>query len=110
MDNNWSWQGGIFGTNAVEFGNNSNVDGPIVGSQILLSNNLATNAFPLINVVPLGCPPMRGVRAAEPAPELLGLSRRAYSTSTRNNTTAWLEHAGQPRRLRPAEPAALLQR
>jgi hypothetical protein len=42
--------------NAVEFGNNANVDGPIVGSQIVLANNLVTNSFPTISEVPSGMP------------------------------------------------------
>jgi Tfp pilus assembly protein PilX len=54
--NNFSFQGGLYATNAVEFGNNVNVDGPIVGSQIVLSNNLTTNAFPFITTVPVGMP------------------------------------------------------
>ena len=69
MENNWSWQGGLYGTNAVEFGNNDNVDGPIVGSQILLSNNLTTNAFPLINVVPIGMPSNQAVYAQPNPPQ-----------------------------------------
>ena len=69
MENNWSWQGGLYGTNAVEFGNNDNVDGPIVGSQIVLSNNLTTNAFPLINVVPIGMPSNAAVYAQPNPPQ-----------------------------------------
>jgi hypothetical protein len=69
MDNNYTWQGGLYGTNAVEFGNNDSVDGPIVGSQILLSNNLATNAFPLINVVPVGMPSNAAVYAQPNPPQ-----------------------------------------
>ena len=68
-DNNMSWQGGLYGTNAVEFGNNDNVDGPIVGSQIVLSNNLTTNAFPLINVVPVGMPSNKAVYAQPNPPQ-----------------------------------------
>jgi hypothetical protein len=56
LDNGDMWQGGLYGTNAVEFGNNVSVDGPIVGSQILLSNNLTTNSFPTISYVPVGMP------------------------------------------------------
>jgi hypothetical protein len=56
LDNGDAWQGGLYGTSAVEFGNNVNVDGPIVGSQILLSNNLVTNSFPTITYVPVGMP------------------------------------------------------
>jgi hypothetical protein len=69
MDNNFTWQGGLYGTNAVEFGNNDNVDGPIVGSQILLSNNLTTNAFPLINIVPVGMPSNAAVYAQPNPPQ-----------------------------------------
>jgi hypothetical protein len=68
-DNNWSFQGGLYGTNAVEFGNNDSVDGPIVGSQIILSNNLATNAFPNISVVPVGMPSNQAVYAQPNPPQ-----------------------------------------
>jgi hypothetical protein len=69
VDNNYSYQGGLYGTNAVEFGNNVNVDGPIVGSQILLSNNLTTNAFPTISVVPVGMPANQEVYAQPNPPQ-----------------------------------------
>jgi hypothetical protein len=67
--NNFSYQGGLYATNAVEFGNNVNVDGPIVGSQIVLSNNLTTNAFPFINVVPVGMPSNNDVYAQPNPPQ-----------------------------------------
>jgi hypothetical protein len=69
MDNNYTWQGGLYGTNAVEFGNNTHVDGPIVGSQIILSNNLTTNAFPNIAVVPVGMPSNDDVYAQPNPPQ-----------------------------------------
>jgi hypothetical protein len=69
LDNNDMWQGGLYGTNAVEFGNNVNVDGPIVGSQILLSNNLTTNSFPTISVVPVGMPSNQNVYAQPNPPQ-----------------------------------------
>jgi hypothetical protein len=69
IDNNFSYQGGLYGTNAVEFGNNVNVDGPIVGSQIVLSNNLTTNAFPNISVVPVGMPSNQEVYAQPNPPQ-----------------------------------------
>jgi Tfp pilus assembly protein PilX len=56
VDNNFSFQGALFATNAVEFGNNVNIGGPIVGSHILLSNNLTTNNFPIVTTVPVGMP------------------------------------------------------
>jgi Tfp pilus assembly protein PilX len=69
LDNGDSWQGGLYGTNAVEFGNNVNVDGPIVGSQIILSNNLTTNAFPTISFVPVGMPSNEEVYAQPNPPQ-----------------------------------------
>jgi hypothetical protein len=69
IDNNYSYQGGLYGTNAVEFGNNVTVDGPIVGSQILLSNNLTTSAFPNISIVPVGMPSNEEVYAQPNPPQ-----------------------------------------
>jgi Tfp pilus assembly protein PilX len=69
VNNNWSFQGALFATNAVELGNNVTVDGPIVGSQILLSNNLATNAFPTITTVPVGMPSNPAVYAQPNPPQ-----------------------------------------
>jgi Tfp pilus assembly protein PilX len=56
LQNGQYFQGGLFGTNNVEYGNNANSDGPIMGSQIILSNNVATNSFPNITTVPVGMP------------------------------------------------------
>jgi Tfp pilus assembly protein PilX len=69
VDNNFSYQGGLYGTNAVQFGNNVNVDGPIVGSQIILANNLTTNAFPNISIVPVGMPSNEEVYAQPNPPQ-----------------------------------------
>ncbi len=70
VDNNNSIQGGLFGTNAIEFGNNVSVGGPVVGSQILLSNNLTTYNFPTITSVPVGMPSNPAVYAQPNPPEL----------------------------------------
>jgi hypothetical protein len=70
VDNNNAVQGGLFGTNAVEFGNNVSVGGPVVGSSIVLSNNLMTYNFPLITTVPAGMPSNPAVYAQPNPPEL----------------------------------------
>src|SRR6266536_154146 len=70
FDNNTSFQGGLYATNAVEFGNNVNIGGPVVGSQILLSNNLTTNSFPEITTVPAGMPSNKTVYAQPNPPQL----------------------------------------
>jgi len=70
IDNNFSFQGGLYATNAIEFGNNVNIGGPVVGSQILLSNNLTTNNFPTITAVPSGMPSNEDVYAQPNPPQL----------------------------------------
>jgi hypothetical protein len=67
--NNNYFQGGLYGTNNVELGNNVNVDGPIVGASIILGNNLATNAFPTITTVPVGMPSNPAVYAQPNPPQ-----------------------------------------
>jgi hypothetical protein len=56
LANNMYFQGGLYATGNVEYGNNASSDGPIVGSQIILSNNVTTSAFPTITTVPAGMP------------------------------------------------------
>jgi Tfp pilus assembly protein PilX len=70
FDNNLYFEGALYGTNAVEFGNNMNVGGPIVGSQILLSNNLTTFNFPTVTVVPVGMPSNPAVYAQPNPPQM----------------------------------------
>jgi hypothetical protein len=54
--NNQYFQGGLFATGNVEYSNNSLSDRPILGSQIILANNVVTNSFPNITTVPVGMP------------------------------------------------------
>jgi hypothetical protein len=70
FDNNMYFEGALYGTNAIEFGNNVNIGGPIVGSQILLSNNLTTNNFPTVTTVPAGMPSNPAVFAQPNPPQL----------------------------------------
>ena len=55
LTNNSVMQGGFYGTGALDFGNNANVGGPMLGSQIILSNNVTTASWPVITV-PAGMP------------------------------------------------------
>jgi hypothetical protein len=70
FDNNLYFEGALYGTNAIEFGNNMNVGGPIVGSQILLSNNLTTFNFPTVTTVPVGMPSNPAVYAQPNPPQM----------------------------------------
>jgi hypothetical protein len=56
VSNGSSFQGAFFATNNLEYGNNAYSDGPMVGSQIILSNNVSTQAFGTISTVPVGMP------------------------------------------------------
>jgi Tfp pilus assembly protein PilX len=68
--NNFSFEGALYATNAIEFGNNVSIGGPIVGSQILLSNNLTTNNFPVVTTVPVGMPSNPAVYAQPNPPQM----------------------------------------
>jgi type II secretory pathway pseudopilin PulG len=69
--NNSSFQGALYAHNGdVFFGNNSKSDGPIVASQIVLSNNVTTSSFPNIVTVPVGMPGNPAVFAQPNPPQL----------------------------------------
>jgi Tfp pilus assembly protein PilX len=70
LSNNQYFQGGLFATGNVDYGNNANSDGPIMGSQILLSNNVVTNSFPNITTVPVGQPGNPAVYAQPNPPQM----------------------------------------
>jgi hypothetical protein len=70
MDNNGQFQGGLFGTSAIEFRNNSRSDGPIVGSTVKFNNNVQNDQFPTITVVPAGMPGNPIVYAQPNPPQL----------------------------------------
>ncbi|MEP6909998.1 MAG: hypothetical protein ABI896_06140 [Actinomycetota bacterium] len=70
VQNNGQFEGGLFGTGKVEFGNNSFSDGPVMGSEIILSNNVTTNAFPTITTVPVGMPSNPAVYAQPNPPQM----------------------------------------
>lgn len=70
VNNNGQFQGGLFGTSAVEFTNNARSDGPIVGSTVKLANNVQNDQFPTLTVVPTGMPGNPVVYAQPNPPEL----------------------------------------
>jgi len=70
LANNSQFQGGLFGTAKVEFGNNAFTDGPVMGTEIILSNNVVTNAFPTITTVPVGMPSNPSVYAQPNPPQM----------------------------------------
>jgi Tfp pilus assembly protein PilX len=70
FENNMYFEGALYATNAIEFGNNANIGGPIVGSQILLSNNLTTYNFPTVTTVPVGMPSNPAVYAQPNPPQM----------------------------------------
>jgi hypothetical protein len=69
VQNNGQFEGALFGTGKVEFGNNSFSDGPVMGSEIILGNNVTTNAFPNVTTVPAGMPGNQDVYGVPKPPE-----------------------------------------
>ena len=53
----------------LAYGNNASSDGPVMGSQIIFSNNVITNAFPNITTVPVGMPGNPAVYAQPNPPQ-----------------------------------------
>jgi hypothetical protein len=70
FSNNQYFQGALFATANVEYGNNAKSDGPIMGSQIILSNNVQTDSFPTITTVPVGMPGNPAVYAQPNPPQM----------------------------------------
>jgi hypothetical protein len=70
LDNNTQFQGGVFATKNVTYSNNSRSDGPIVGEQIIFSNNVQNDQFPTITTVPVGMPGNPAVYAQPNPPQL----------------------------------------
>jgi Tfp pilus assembly protein PilX len=53
--NGGQFQGALYATGNLEYGNNAFSDGPMIGSQIILANNVTTQAFAPV-VAPAGMP------------------------------------------------------
>jgi Tfp pilus assembly protein PilX len=70
MTNNASFQGALYSTGAIDMGNNAASDGPMVGTQIILSNNVVTSSFGTITTVPVGQPGNPAVYAQPNPPEM----------------------------------------
>jgi hypothetical protein len=49
------FQGGIYGTNSIDIGTTSNVDGPMVGNVVILGQSV-NSSFPFISFSPQGTP------------------------------------------------------
>ncbi len=70
VDNNASFQGGLFATSDVSFSNNARSDGPIIGRTVKFSNNVQNDQFPTITSVPAGMPGNPTVYAQPNPPQL----------------------------------------
>lgn len=70
LSNNVRFQGALHATNAIQLVNNSKVDGPMIGSTIIVDNNVTPDAFPFITEVPAGMPGNSAVFAQTQSPRL----------------------------------------
>jgi hypothetical protein len=64
------FQGALFATNAIQLVNNSKVDGPMIGSTIIVDNNVTPDSFPFIVEVPAGMPGNTSIFAQTQQPRL----------------------------------------
>jgi hypothetical protein len=70
VDQNAVFQGGLFATAGLAYMNNARSDGPMVGDEIKLSNNVQNDQFPTITTVPVGMPGNPAVYAQPNPPQL----------------------------------------
>ena len=70
LANNVRFQGALFATNAIQLVNNSKVDGPMIGSTIIVDNNVTPDSFPFIVEVPAGMPGNTTIFAQTQPPRL----------------------------------------
>jgi len=68
--NNSSFEGALYSSATVSFGENAFSDGPIVGANIVLSNNVTTQPFANVVTVPVGMPGNPAVYAQPNPPQL----------------------------------------
>jgi hypothetical protein len=65
-----SFQGAIYATNKVQLDTSSRVDGPMVGSEVVLGQSIQTDDFETITSVPAGMPGNPAVYAQPNPPQL----------------------------------------
>ena len=70
LANNVRFQGAQHGLYAIQLVNNSKVDGPMIGSTVVVDNNVTPDAFPTISEVPAGMPGNNSVYAQTSPPKL----------------------------------------
>jgi Tfp pilus assembly protein PilX len=68
--NNSRFQGALYATKAIQLQNNSKTDGPMIGSTIVVDNNVVPDAFPTITTVPAGMPGNNAVFAQTQSPNM----------------------------------------
>jgi len=68
--NSAGFQGALYATGAIDLGNNAWSDGPMVGSQIILANNVVTSSFGNVTTVPVGQPGNPAVYAQPNPPQM----------------------------------------
>jgi Tfp pilus assembly protein PilX len=64
------FQGALYGTNKIQLDTSSKVDGPLVGSEVVLGQSIQTDDFQTITTVPVGMPGNPAVYAQPNPPRL----------------------------------------
>ncbi len=63
-------QGGVYATKKLQLDTTSKIDGPMVGSEVVIGQSVTTNDFPTITTVPAGMPGEPTVYAQPNPPQL----------------------------------------
>ena len=67
---NAHFQGALYATKKLQLDTSSRIDGPMVGTEVVLGQSVQTNDFPNISTVPAGMPGNPTVYAQPNSPEL----------------------------------------
>jgi Tfp pilus assembly protein PilV len=66
------FQGGLFAEKAIDLGQSSTVEGPMIGGDVKLSNSVTLKPLPTITTLPLGAPGNPNTHASPTAPTYAG--------------------------------------
>jgi hypothetical protein len=66
------FQGGLFAENAIDLGQSSRSEGPMIGSTVKIANSVQIKPLPLIDTLPLGAPGNPNTHATPQRPRFSG--------------------------------------
>ncbi len=67
---NSAFQGALYATRDVYLNNNVSVDGPVIGSNVVINNGVTADSFPTVVTVPVGMPGDETIYAQPNPPQM----------------------------------------